>query len=161
MKTLKMRIKREAQDGRTHYEYPVPYYDAHKVVFGPIYEGSIDTYAAEAQGRNAKDEFIIVGVADADAPQFLDANGKDDGTGFIWSCVEVNDAEAEADGGKWMPQGEKIVDQNKVMSILAKIGRGEELTKQEKDALDPDKDEPGINKTKSFKDAHKEHKQKF
>lgn len=150
MKLLKMKIKRMNIKDCTHYDYPTPYYNAYKVIFGPVYEGGLEENVTLIKARNTNDEFIIIGVEDSDLNDFLKANGYKDSDGFEFSCIEITQAEAEQDGTQWTKQIEKITDQNKVITILAKIGRGEILTQQEKDALNPDNLESGINKTKSF-----------
>lgn len=149
MKLLKMKINRRAVDGATRYTYPTPYYDAKKVKFGPIYEGSC--CAADAQAREADDEFILLGVDDEDAPGFLQANGyKKDG--FTYEVTEVDKTTALASCDKWVEQSEKITDQSKVLSVLAKVAREESLTQEEKDSIDPAKPDLGISKTKSLTD---------
>lgn len=150
MKLLKMKIKRTDIDGGTHYDYPTPYYDANKVIFGPIYEGGIEDNLETIKNRKSNDEFIIIGVEDSNMNNFLSANGYKDNSGFEFSCVEITQTVAEQDGIRWTRQIEKITDMNRVVTILAKIGRGETLTQKEKDALNPDNSEIGINKTKSF-----------
>jgi len=148
---LKMRIKRSSTGGSTHYDYPVPFYDAYKVIFGPYYESGLEEVAKEVRDRADDDEFIIIGVDEDDAPNFLKANGHKDGEGFEFSCVELSQAEMEELGSKWTKQQEKITDNEKVTRILAKSARGVALTQEEKDALDPEKSEVGINLTKHFK----------
>lgn len=153
MKLIKMRIRRDNTGGNTHYEYPVPYYDAYKIVFGPIYESGLSENCPDILTRDEDDEFIVIGVKDEDLTQFLGCNNVvDAGSGHVWTAVELTPAEAIVLGNIWTKQIEKITDQDVVTKILAKIGRSEELTQQEKDALNPDNAEPGINKTKSFEE---------
>jgi hypothetical protein len=153
MVLLKMRIKRTKNGESTHYDYPVPYYDAHKVIFGPFYESGLEEVAKEVRDRNDDDEFIVIGVDEANAPNFLESNGKKDASGFEWKTEEITQAEAEALGAKWTKQEEKITDQSKVIKILAKVGRKETLTQDELNALNPDHEEKGINKTESFAES--------
>ena len=157
MKLIKMRIRRDSSEGKTHYDYPVPYYDAYKVVFGPIYESGLPDNAKSVMDRDADDEFIVIGVKDEDFSGFMACNGVVDKSGHTWTAVELTQAEAETLGTSWTNQTEKITDQDTVIKILAKIGRGEVLTQKEQDALNPDSSEIGINKTKSFKDTLAEH----
>ena len=75
---VRIRILRylSKKEGATHYDYPTPHYDAGKVAFGPIYEGGLkEVVESDILPRNANDEFILIGVADADASEFLKADG--------------------------------------------------------------------------------------
>jgi len=152
MKLIKMKVNRTANpQGGTHYEYPTPHYDAYKVAFGPIYEGGLPEGADIARGRDADDEFIVVGVKDVDAAQFLKAEGyvKD---GVTYGASLISRPEAEALGLAWTKQTDKVTDQTRVNELLVKVGKGEELTQDEKDALNPEKSEVlGMGKSKSFK----------
>jgi hypothetical protein len=148
MKLLKMCIRRANEEGHTHYEYPVAY-DAHKIVFGPIYESGIEESAQEVRDRDADDEYIIIGVKDEDVEQFLLANNEVHSSGHKFITVAISRDEAVEYGSKWTKQVEKV-DQNIVVPIIAKSIRGETLTQKEKDALNPNSKEPGITKTKSF-----------
>lgn len=153
MKLLKMRICRTNKDGATHYDYPTPYYKAELVRFGPIYEGGLkEVVESDVLPRNAGDEFILVGVDNIDVSEFLKAEGfvKD---GFTYGVVEVDRTESLSLGNKWTKQVEKILDQNKVLAICAKVAIGGNITKKEKDALDPDNSEIGINKTAPFEES--------
>ena len=150
MKLLKMRIRRNKKEGRTHYDYPTPYYDAMKVIFGPIYEGGLNEIVqSDIVPRNANDEFILIGINNNDFNEFMKADGfeKD---GFKYEVKEVNRIKTLKMGNKWTKQVEKITDQNKVLGVLAKVARKEKLTEEEENAIDPEKEEVGINKTASF-----------
>jgi hypothetical protein len=149
MVLLKMRIRRTGGNGCTHYDYPKQY-DAHKIVFGPIYESGLEEVAQKVRDRNAGDEFIIIGIDEADKSQFMQSNLTPDADGFIHTCVELTEEETAAIGGTWTKQQEKITDRDKVLRITAKSARGEALTEEEKNALDPDHAESGIVKTKHF-----------
>jgi len=148
MKLIRMRIKRTKTPEKTHYDYP-SCYDAKKVKFGPIYEGAMPENVVLINQRNQGDEFIVIGTTDEDAAEFLKAEGSQE-QDFEFGAEEITEEEALADGNVWTKQREKITDQDKVLQILAKVARDETLTQQEKDAIDPSKDEPGINMSKSF-----------
>lgn len=150
MRLLKMRIRRTKAGGATRYTYPTPYYDAFKVVFGPVYEGGIEESAQGARDRGLDDEYIILGVEDGNAAQFLESNGKKHESGFVWACEEITCDEMEALGGQWIKQADKITDQEKVIAILAKVARKEVLAVEDERALDPTDPTLGINRTKSF-----------
>ena len=67
-------------------------------------------------------------------------------------CSEPTKAEIEAYSDKHLPQTIIINDQNKILTILAKAALEEKLTKEEKDALNPDKPTSGVTKTKKWTD---------
>jgi len=152
MKLIKMKINRVGKDGATHYTYP-PQYDPQKVRFGPIYEGGLyDVVYSDILPRNADDEFILIGVDDADFVEFMKANGHVQ-NGFTFAAEEVNRTKSLEMGNKWTKRVEKIVDEAKVIMILAKVARKETLTQEEKNAIDPESIESGINKSASFQES--------
>lgn len=65
-------------------------------------------------------------------------------------CSEPNLAELTAYADKHVPQTIRITDQDKVLAILAKAALDEKLTKEEKDALDPNNPTAGVTKTKKW-----------
>ena len=65
-------------------------------------------------------------------------------------CEAVTKDDARTFVNEYRPQTEKITSEFKLMKILAKNARGEELEQVELDALNPDHPEPGLGKTKSF-----------
>jgi hypothetical protein len=155
MKVIKMRVHRyDPGHGGTRYEYP-PGYDPKKVVMGPHYEKG-------AKERGEDFQFIIFGVRDADAPQFLSADAVEVNAGsgkkFKFEAKEQTRAEAEAeiDGflrGETLDQGaEYIEDQTLITKLVAKIGKGQALGTKELEALDPDKPERGVGRKKSVKE---------
>ncbi len=139
MKFLLVKIRRTQIPGGRHYDYPTGY-DAHKVLFGPVYESTLPENEKKILARGGKDEYCLIGVRDEDAPGFLKSG----------DITEVSEEEARKIGNKWTKQFVTVVDVRKVMMITAKAALGKALTKKEKNALDPDKPEIGINKTKSF-----------
>lgn len=155
MKLIKMKVHRyDPGHGGTRYEYP-PGYDPKKVVMGPHYEKG-------AKERGDDFQFIIFGVRDADAPQFLSADAVEVNAGsgklFKFEAAEQTRVEAEAEidnflRGETLDAGaEFIEDQVEVTKLLAKIGKGEVLTQEEQDALDPDKPQRGLGRKKSVKE---------
>jgi len=142
-KILKVKIKRDQTPAGTHYTYPLEY-DAKKIQV-LCYESTGELEVV--QNRGNKNEYCIGVVKDEHASQFL--KSKD--------IIEITQKNANVLGRKWRPQREKIIDQEKVMMILAKIGQGKGLTQIEKDALNPDKAEAGINKSVLFDDLLNEH----
>lgn len=144
MKIIKMKIQSTRTQGGTHYEYPSAYIPQ-KVRYGPFYESGV-------KERGGDYTYILFGVNDADAPQFLSANGLAKG-GFTFEAVEADKTEALEFGNAHTQQSTKIMDQEKVLMICAKVASGGILTQEDKDVLDPDSPEIGINKTKSFQES--------
>lgn len=68
------------------------------------------------------------------------------------NCFPVSKEEAIAIGNQYRPQVDKVVDMDKVLKILAKSARGEKLSVEETNALDPNHPEIGINKSASFEE---------
>ena len=125
MKLVKVKINMTTSEGRTHHDYP-PEYNSEKI--------QVMSYGLG---------HCIGWIKDVDLEEFVPSV---EGSGEIW---ELTRDEAIVDLDIWMPQSEKITDQTKVLSILAKQARGETLTPQELNALDPNNPESGITKTKS------------
>ena len=155
MKIIRMKVHRyDPGHGGTRYEYP-PGYDPKKVVMGPHYEKG-------AKERGEDFQFIIFGVRDADAAQFLSADAVEVNAGsgkkFKFEAAEQTRAEAEAEidgflrGEEYNQGAEFIEDQVKVTKIMAKIGKGQPLSTEESDALDPDKPVRGLGRKKSVKE---------
>lgn len=101
--------------------------------------------AFEGLGDLAK-EYCIGVVKDADLAEFIVES----------NIEEITEQEAETLGVVWRPQVKKILDPSKVLAILDKltdeIGASLALTQADKDALDPDNAEIGINKSVAFPD---------
>ena len=145
--TLMIRAKRsKISGGGTHYEYP-PEYDSQKIQV-LCYEsvGENDKVTLRDKGTKPH-EFLIGVVSDEDAPGFLKSP----------DINVIGQASAIEKGRRWRPQVEKILDQNKVLMVLAKVARGEVLTKGDKDAINPDNTANGINKSQKFDDLLAEH----
>ncbi len=142
MRFLKIKIQRERKEGSTHYGYPQPYYDMLDIKIGPIYEGGIPENLQAIWDRATKDkgdEFVLVGVSN-DIKTAIDSP----------DIEELDELSFKDIGSSWTKQAEKITDQDKVLSIIAKSVIGKPLTQIEKDALDLNNPEPGINLSKSF-----------
>ena len=137
MKMLKVGVIRsKISGGGTHYTYPLEYQAQKIQILG--YESGDESNDIATRGD--KDEYCIGVVKDVDAPQFLKSP----------DITEITRDDAILLGNKWRKQTETITDQNKVISIIAKKMRNEALSQKEIDALDPNKAETGINKSKSF-----------
>jgi hypothetical protein len=68
-------------------------------------------------------------------------------------CSEPDLSELSRYADKHAPQITRISDQEKVLQILSKAALEEKLTKEEKDALNPDNPTPGIIKSKKWIDT--------
>ena len=164
MKVIKMKVHRyDPGHGGTRYEYP-PGYDPKKVVMGPHYEKG-------AKQRGDDFQYIIFGVRDADASQFLAAGGVEvtagSGKRFKFEAAEMTRAEAETEIDNYL-RGETydeaatfVEDQSVVTNMLAKIGKGEKLSKSDMEALDPDHPARGLRRKKSVKEKWNEKFDKF
>lgn len=144
MKFIKMRVKHTEHDNGKggKFEYP-PDYDPQKVKLGPVY------FWSQAKGNPYCD--IIFGVKDSDADQFLWENGREvDGHKFL--AMEVTEEECVEAFREHSPVNTTgtVSDTERVLNILAKSARGIELTQVELDALDPEKDEAGINNPRKW-----------
>ncbi len=137
-KILKIKIGRNQTGSGTSYIYP-PEYDSSKINV-LSYESIVKENEDIIKVRGNKEEYIIGVVKDVDAPGFL----------VSADIVELNQTEAETTGNLWRPQVTKIEDRDKVIQILAKVALNQDLTQTEKDAINPDKEEPGIGKSRSF-----------
>lgn len=146
MKLLKIKIKRENKNNTTKLTYPKEY--RAKLVNVLAYETK-----DERLKRSDKDtiHYCICIVDDKVGNHMLKSD----------DITEITETEFKNLGDKWRPQKEIITNQNEVISLTAKAVRGETLTQKEKDALDPDKDEKGINKSQSFEEMFNNQKKKY
>jgi len=149
MKILKIKVKREQTQVGTHYTYP-PEYDPYKIQV-LCYESSLPENQINVVARGNKDEFLIGCVKNIDAPQFL-ANP---------DIIEITEVEALTLGNIWTKQVEKIVDQDGLLLLLAKVAKGQELTLQEQDLLNPANPNAYIQLSRSFSDVLNELKTKL
>jgi len=129
-KILKIKIKREVSKGMIHNTYP-PEYDAKK----------IDVVAYEDLG-DARKDFCIGVVSDADAPGFL----------LSPDIKEINKVRAKALGGIWRPQTEIINDPKKVLDVVRKVHNKNVLSARDRDAINPNKPDMGVSKSRHFND---------
>jgi len=139
-KILLIKAKRSRNPGGgTHYTYPSEY-DVQKIqvlCYESVGENEIVTTRDKSPQPH---EFLIGVVSDEDSNQFLKSS----------DIREIQQTEANEKGRRWRPQVDKIIDQGKVMMILAKHARGEELTQEEIDVIDPDNPALGLNKSQLF-----------
>lgn len=130
--------------------------------YGPIYESGLNEHAEAAKARRSSEngvgyEEILIGVSEEDKAQFMGAHGttlRMDGIDVPITVEEVTREESVGAFKKFVGEPtEKITDQNKVLSILAKSARSEALTDDERKALDPEDPTPGIGRSKSFEEG--------
>jgi len=149
VKLLKIKIKRTEGNGVTSYSYPTPFYQAEKVIFGPIYEGGEEDLIKIIRDRKSNYEHILIGLKDEDSEYFLSGNrlARD---GFTFEVEEVSKENAIEFASTWVKSREVVIDQDAVLSVLAKNARGENLTESDLKVIDPDDPTGGIIRTKNL-----------
>jgi hypothetical protein len=141
MKVLKVHIKRDRNEARTHYDYP-PEYDAQKIQV-MVYESSLPENFEKVVGRGDTDEYLIGVVKDEDAPQFLASP----------DIEEIDTDTALELGESWTRPIERITDPKVVTQVTAKMRAGIKLTQAEENAVDPDNPAPGVVKSRTFRQS--------
>lgn len=130
-KIVKVKVKMEKiAGGGTHNKYPQGY-DASKISV-LAYGGSEETIGNFG--------YCIGIIKDEDLSGFLQTE----------DIKEISIEEANIFGRKYRKQVVKVLDQGKVLEILAKNAIGGDLTEEEKDIINPDKEAKGLNKSKLF-----------
>lgn len=129
-KTVKVKMTRVQNQGRIQNSYPMEY-DPTKIQI-IAYEGIND----------ASKPYCIGVVKDEDLDSFVTS----------LDIVEITQQEAETLGNTWRPQVTRIIDEQKIIGILEKVSNSQELTQAEKDAINPENSELGINKSTAFTD---------
>ena len=141
-KILKVKIKRNQEEGKTSYVYPTEYDPKKFQVI--IYETQIEGNLDKVRKRGNKTEYVIGAVEEENAPSFLRSS----------DIVEITRSEAEKFAGPELDRTvDKILDRDKVMLILAKSVKGEPLSPDELKIIDSDDPTPGLNKSKSLRKA--------
>ena len=133
MKILKALVKVNHDNGGTQYIYPQIWLDNKENIPTILYPTD---RSDEVDGCQ-----IVYPVVPDDVADLLLQN-----EGFS----VADSVELQAYSDKHYPIVDRVVDQNKVITILAKATLGAALSTEEKNALDPTNPEPGIIKTKSF-----------
>ena len=146
MKVIKAKIKIDRSTGATVYNYP-PEWEPPKIPFivYPTERGSID----EIDEGGQLYQYVIATVPDDLYDKMIQNTD-------VFQPIFLT--EAEVFGNRHRPQVNKINDTNLVMSILAKSVRGEILTLEERNAIDPNNPEGAISKSRSCKDVWDEYK---
>lgn len=141
-KLIRVRIQRNQTANLVSYKYPSKYDETKIQVI--CYENQITGKMADINNRGNVDEYLIGVVEDIYLNSFVD--GID--------IVEITRNQAE----QFVDQDldtkySRVIDQKKVLLILAKAALDEKLTKEDKDVLDPKNTESGgIIETKSYKE---------
>lgn len=145
MKIIKAKIYYTKDKKGTHYSggYPKTW-EAEKIPFILYGDTDVDT-----NGKNIQWVFTIV------PEDIYDKMIQDE------QCQFCSKEESLAMGDKYYSTREKITDNEKILKILAKTAREEILTEDEKNALNPDHPESGVNKSKSFEDICNEYGVQF
>ena len=141
-KLLKVKIKRSQENGKTSYTYPKEFEATKFQVL--VYETQLEGKLSHVVGRGNKDEYVLGFVDEQFVSDFL----KNPDIKII-DRSEARNFLAE----DYEKSIEKVNDQNKVLTILAKSVRGESLSSLELAALDPNNPEKGIIRTKTFKEV--------
>ena len=140
MKLIKLKIRREYNNGTTRFSYPKEY-DSSKIKFGPIYESHDPDNEKKVRARGSW-EHIIIGI-DKDYAKILLACS---------DAEEISPNTAKKLGHAWLPQYEVVKNPTKVLSILARHATGQQLSQKERNVLTPEHPEPGINLSPSFEE---------
>lgn len=145
MKILKVKIQRNKSAAKTSYVYPLEYNPLKIQVIA--YETMSDDGVSDGElreGSNFHDgqsfEYMIGYVKDADAAAFLASP----------DIVEIDRAEAEIIGARWIKPVQKITDQDAILTVLAKAALDQPLTADDKKVLDPNDPTAGVVMTKDI-----------
>lgn len=137
-KILKVKIQRNQTAEKTSYVYPLEYNPRKIQVI------AYETFSAEGdtdcKGRGNTDEFMIGYVEEADVPSFVASP----------DIVEIDRAEAEVLGAKWIKPVVKITDETAVLMVLAKAAKQEVLSADDLKVIDEKDPTAGITLTKGI-----------
>ena len=140
MKLIKLKIRREYNNGSTRFFYPKEY-DSSKIKFGPIYESHDPENEKKVRARGNW-EHIIIGI-DKDYAKILLACS---------DAEEISPNTAKKLGHAWLSQYIVVKDSVKVLTALGKHATGQQLSQRERNVLTPEHPEPGINLSPSFEE---------
>lgn len=137
MKVIKAKIKVTHEGGGTHYVYPQIWLDNVSLIPMVTYPENRTDDIVE---KGSEYQIVYPLVPDDLYAKMLETEPD------VFSVADQ--AEFEAYSDKHYPQKEVISDTNAVLVVLAKAQKGEVLTKEEKDVLDPTSPVLGVSKTK-------------
>ena len=145
MKILKVKIEVTHEGGATQYVgYPKEWLDNKSKISIILYPQDRTDEVME----NGKIYHIVYPILPDDVYDLMKG---------LPICSEPNLDELTTYSDKHMPQITKITDQDKVLSILAKVALDEKLTKEDRDALNPENSARGISKSKRWIDNLKDY----
>ncbi len=149
MRYFIMNVYTESSGGGIKFIYPLRYLrECSKVALGPIYDE-----------KENGDCFIGFGVKNKDVAPFIGCDGVvENGKKF-----DVREVQKSGIIGFWKQTEDmkirkfgidstEIIDKAKVIKILAKNALGESLTETDRNSLDPEHSEPGIQKRPSVEE---------
>lgn len=137
MKVLKAKVYVDQSNGSTKYTYPQVWLDNKERIPEILYPNDRTDQGTDQNGTY---QWVYPIVPDDVAAELTKLDE-----------FEIADRiELETYAAKHAPVIERVTNPDKVISVLAKIARGEELTKQDTDTIDPEKPESGIVKTKPW-----------
>ena len=134
-----MKVQVDYSANNTHYIYPSPWVDgADAWKYKALDWMDTPTKGSTDFGENGNTYRYVYVVVPNDVADAMDAHPDVD-------CEVCDRSEWETFDATHYPAKPQIKDEAKVMTILAKAALGEQLTDEEKDALNPDKEALGIN----------------
>ena len=140
MKLIKLKIRKEYNNGTTRFFYPKEY-DSSKIKFGPIYESHDPENEKKVRARGNW-EYITIGVNKGYAKKLLRCS----------DAEEISEKAAKELGDVWLPQHEVVKDPGRVLSVLAKHARGKQLSQEDVNVITPGHPESGLNLSPSFEE---------
>ena len=135
MKTFEVKIKKTRTATECGMEWPAWWGEVHQNVDVVAYEDYPDQLGLQEEGA--------VCVCDDKTWETIAAK-KDK------AIAELTTVDANTKGRAWRPQITRVTDEQKVLMLTAKAVLGTALTVDEKKALDPDDEAPGVGKSKLF-----------
>lgn len=142
MKVLKAKIEVDHSSGGTRYIYPSIWLENKEKIPSILYPGN----RLDEVEENGKTYQIVYPCIPLDLVSAFLANPN------FSVCTED---EVRACSDKHYPESPHITDEARVIAILAKSARGEELLPEESAAIDPNNPEPGITTSPKWSDRMK------
>ena len=140
MKLIKLKIRREYNNGTTRFFYPKEY-DSSKIKFGPIYESHDPENEKKVRARGNW-EHVIIGIDEVYTKKLLKCP----------DAEEISRQTAIELGNSWIPQHPVVKHPESVLMALAKHARGLPLSQHDLDVLTVEHPAPGLNLSPSFEE---------
>ena len=138
MHTFHLNIEKERNEKQTDFTYPAWWSEVVALVDIVAYEDHPGNHGHQKEGA----------VCVCDDPTWDLIEAKNDP-----AIEELDDVTANEKGRSWRPQVEKVTDGNVLLTVIAKMEKGKNLTTDERKAIDPDDPTPGRSKSRLF-DVH-------